>query len=254
MLINYKNTKISYQLIGSGKTIVFLHGFLENKEMWLPIIENFKNNQIVLIDLLGHGKTGVISTSHTMEDQADMVAFVLDELKIENSFFVGHSMGGYVALALLEKKPDIFMGIALQNSTTFADTEDRKTIRTRFNKLLDQNFEATVSMSISNLFASNFKEKNLNIVKETQEIALKTSIDGIKAAQEGMKLRKDTTHVWKNAPVKKYLILGAKDEILNFETTKQIASEDEIFILPNGHMSHLEDQEMLISIYHKILN
>jgi pimeloyl-ACP methyl ester carboxylesterase len=249
MTICYQNINITYEKYGSGKAIVFLHGFLENKEMWQPLLPFFKDYQVVTIDLLGHGKSGILSNCHTMENQADMVAFVLEKLQIDQAVFVGHSMGGYVALALLEKKPNFFKALVLQNSTTMADSEERKTIRTRYNELLDKNFETSVSMSIANLFASNFRENYKEIIKNTQKQALKTPIEGVKAAQEGMKLRKDTTEIWKNAAIQNLLILGKKDDILDYKITKEIADENEVFLLPNGHMSHLEDQEELIKIY-----
>lgn len=249
MTISYQNINISYEIFGLGKTIVLLHGFLENKEMWQPILPYLKDYQVITIDLLGHGTSGILSYCHTMENQADMVAFVLEKLNIYQAIFVGHSMGGYVALALLEKKPELFKALVLQNSTTKADSEDRKTIRNRFNQLLDKNFETSVSMSISNLFANDYRETHEDVIRKTQKEALKTPIDGVKAAQEGMKLRKDTTEIWKNTNIQKLLILGKKDEILDYKITQEIALENELFLLPNGHMSHLEDKDELIKIY-----
>jgi pimeloyl-ACP methyl ester carboxylesterase len=251
MFILYQNITISYEIYGFGKTIVFLHGFLENKEMWNPLLPHFKEYQIITLDLLGHGTSGTLSNCHSMESQAEMVAFVLEKLQIQHTIFVGHSMGGYVALALLEKKPSLFTALVLQNSTTRADSEERKIIRTRFNQLLDKNFDTSVSISIANLFSNNFRKNHEDILKETQKIALKTSLDGVKAAQEGMKLRKDTTEIWKNSAFEKCLILGIKDEILDYKNTLKIAKENEVILLPNGHMSHLEDQNELIKIYKK---
>ncbi|MFY7810107.1 MAG: alpha/beta fold hydrolase [Flavobacterium sp.] len=252
MIISYQNINISYKIYGTGFPIVFLHGFLENKEMWQPFLPYFNQFQAVTIDLLGHGETGVLSNIHTMEDQAVMIAFVLDKLQINQAFFIGHSMGGYVALALLEKNPILFKGVILQNSTTKADSQERKNIRTRFNHLIDNNFDVTINMSIANLFSSNFREKHKNIINQTQKEALKTTIQGIKAAQEGMKARKDTTEIWKKSNILKFLILGTEDEILDYKTTREIAQDHEIFLLPSGHMSHLEDQEKLIKVYQKI--
>ena len=249
MLMDYQGIKISYELIGKGKTIIFLHGFLENKEMWTPITSSFEKYQILTIDLLGHGETEVLDSIHTMEEQAKMVYFLLEKLGIKKAIIVGHSMGGYVAMTFLEKYPYFLEGIVLQNSTTFSDSEERKNIRTRFNDLLDKNFETTISMSIANLFSANFRENNLQIIEEAQKTALKTAIAGVKAAQNGMKLRKDTTEVWKSTFIKKCLILGEKDEILNHKFTQTIASTQELHLLPQGHMSHLEDKELLIKIY-----
>ena len=123
---NFKNTKISYTDQGKGTAVVLLHGFLENQSMWKAFIpELVKKHRIITIDLLGHGETECLGYVHTMEDQADMVHHVLHELKIRKAVLIGHSMGGYVALAFAELYPDNVKGIVLQNSTSRADSEER---------------------------------------------------------------------------------------------------------------------------------
>ena len=153
----YKNTKISYTDQGKGSVVVLLHGFLENSTMWnafVPVID--KRNRVITIDLLGHGTTDCIGYVHSMEDQADMVHAVLQHLKIRKAILIGHSMGGYVALAFAELYPENIKGLVLLNSTSRADNEERKTNRDRAIKAVKQNYTAFVRMSIANLFS----EKN----------------------------------------------------------------------------------------------
>ena len=96
----FKNTTISFTDQGKGTAVVLLHGFLENKQMWNAFLSQIsKRNRIIAIDLLGHGETECLGYVHTMEDQADMVHSVLQELKIRKVVLIGHSMGGYLALA-----------------------------------------------------------------------------------------------------------------------------------------------------------
>ena len=104
--IFYKNTKISYSDIGKGTTIVLLHGFLENKNMWQKFVTDLSPKyRVITIDLLGHGESECLGYVHSMEDNADVVHAVLSELRIRKAIFVGHSMGGYVALAFAELYP-----------------------------------------------------------------------------------------------------------------------------------------------------
>ena len=82
-ILHYKSTKISYTDQGKGTVVVLLHGFLENKKMWEDFAPEFsKKNRVVTIDLLGHGGSDCLGYIHSMEDQADMVHEVLQELKI----------------------------------------------------------------------------------------------------------------------------------------------------------------------------
>ena len=114
MNLEYKNSNINYTVEGEGNTIVLLHGFLESIVMWNEIAtELSKTNQVVCIDLLGHGETDCFGYVHTMEDMADAVVAVLKYLKVKKAKFIGHSMGGYVSLALAEKHPELFSGLCL---------------------------------------------------------------------------------------------------------------------------------------------
>jgi pimeloyl-ACP methyl ester carboxylesterase len=75
----------------------------------------FQKNRVITIDLLGHGETECLGYVHTMEDNADAVHSVLSELAYVNQL-VGHSMGGYVALAFAELYPEYVKGVVEFNS------------------------------------------------------------------------------------------------------------------------------------------
>src|SRR5690606_39743358 len=107
MTIDYKGVPVFFTDTGIGNPVVLLHGFLENVRMWDHFIpELSKNNRVICIDLLGHGKTSCLGYIHSMELMAETVKAVLDHLNITKSIFVAHSMGGYVALAFIEMFPN----------------------------------------------------------------------------------------------------------------------------------------------------
>ena len=82
--ILFKNAKIHYKDFGKGKAIVLLHGFLENSTMWNDFINEWsRQNRIITIDLLGHGKSECLGYVHSMELMAEAVAEVLSHLKIK---------------------------------------------------------------------------------------------------------------------------------------------------------------------------
>lgn len=247
-LISYKKGTLSYRVGGKGETIVFLHGFLENQKMWDTLSSHFNSYQCITVDLLGHGQSDCIGYIHTMEDMADAVHHILNELKITQATFIGHSMGGYVALAFAELFPEMTQKIVLLNSTSRADSEERKSNRNRAILAVKQNYKAAISMSISNLFYEENRLKFKNEINHTRDEALKTPLQGIVAAQEGMKIRKDREiilHTWEK-PI--LLILGIKDPVLNFEEHKnQIKNTNTSLIsLSGGHMSHIENLPELI--------
>ena len=249
--ILFKNTNISYSDTGKGTTIVLLHGFLENKDMWDFYIPEFaKKNRVIAIDLLGHGETECLSYVQTMEDNADAVHAILSELRIRRAIFVGHSMGGYVALAFAELYPENIKGLVLLNSTTRADSEERKTNRDRAIKAVKQSFINFVSLSIANLFSESNRERLSSEIERVKKEALKTPLQGIVASLEGMKTRKDREVLLHLTPYPKLLILGEKDPVLPYEETKeQIENTNVQFMnFPDGHMSHIENQEELLKV------
>jgi pimeloyl-ACP methyl ester carboxylesterase len=245
---NYKNTKISYTDQGKGNAVILLHGFLENSTMWnylAPVLA--KKNRVICIDLLGHGQTDCLGYIHSMEDMADAVHHVISELKIRKAVFIGHSMGGYVALAVAELYPEFMKGLVLLNSTSRADSEERIANRTRAIKAVKQNYVAAVRMSISNLFSEENRTKLSEQIEWVREKALQTPLQGIIAAQEGMKLRKDREVILHFATYPILLILGKKDPVLNYEeNVEQIEGTNvKLISFNDGHMSHLENQAEL---------
>lgn len=242
----YKNIKISYNDQGKGTVIVLLHGFLENQTMWNEFLpELSKRNRVITIDLLGHGATECLGYVHTMEDQADMVHHVVLEMKIRKAIFVGHSMGGYVALAFAELFPEFMKGLILMNSTSRADSEERKTNRDRAIKAVKKDYTTFVRLSIANLFSEDNRTKLTHEIELVKLEALKTPLQGIIAALEGMKIRNNREVLLHTTSYPKLLILGRKDGVLNYqENISQIDNTNVGLIsFPDGHMSPIENRD-----------
>lgn len=219
--------------------------------MWDYFVSEFsKKNRVVTIDLLGHGASDCLGYVHSMEDQAQVVAEVLNHLKIKKAVLMGHSMGGYVALAFAELYSDNVKGLVLINSTSRADSDEKKHNRDRAVKAVKQNYINFVKLSITNLFS---EEKRVFLIDEIEKIkneALKTPLQGIIAAQEGMKIRKDREVLLHFAYYPKMLILGKKDTVLNFEESiEQIQNTNvQLIAFPDGHMSHIENKAELLNV------
>lgn len=254
---NYKNTPIHFTDIGTGTVVVLLHGFLENKDMWKPLQPVFENRyRTIAIDLLGHGETGCVGYIHTMEEQAAMVFEVIQKLKVKKAVFIGHSMGGYIALALAEAHPKLFQGLVLLNSTAKPDSDERKANRDRAIAAVKENHKTFVSIAVANLFGEESRSRLQKEIKHTQQEALKTPLQGIIAALEGMKIRKDRRETLKNPHFPILLVLGKKDGVLSYEDSLDQVENTAVVLktLEDGHMSHLENTTELISILQEFIN
>lgn len=91
-------------------TLVFLHGFLGNREDWQTTINQLKNDfHCVTIDLPGHGRSAgsAISLENGFEDCHQLIRFCLDSLNIQSFSLIGYSLGGRIALDYARTQHDL---------------------------------------------------------------------------------------------------------------------------------------------------
>lgn len=249
--ITYKNAKIFYTDVGKGTAVVLLHGFLENAQMWQNILPELKkNNRIITVDLLGHGKSDCLGYVHSMELFAAAIEAVLKHLKLRKYILVGHSLGGYISLALAKMNPTKVKGLCLLNSTSTKDSKERKKIRNRAIEMAQKNYVPLVQMSISNLFHKENITPFKAEIKRLKEEALTTSLQGYIAAQEGMKIRENYTPFLTEANFKKLFIIGEKDPVIPSKSLIAEAKETNaaMVVLSGGHMSYIENKTELIAV------
>jgi len=248
MILEHKGTPIFYQDEGKGTAVVLLHGFLENSFMWKDVkTELIRSHRVISIDLLGHGQSSCLGYVHSMELMAEVVHAVLKSLRLRRVILIGHSMGGYVSLAFAQNYPKMVKGLCLMDSTAQADSEERKELRARANKMVQTNFENMIRMSVGNLF----KPESLDLFKEevkwVKEEALKTPVQGYMACMEGMRIRPNRVavlHTIKHV----FYVIGKYDPVLEAENIVEEAKSvhAEFLVLEGGHMSHIENKAELI--------
>lgn len=244
--IKYKNAQIHFTDAGKGEVVLLVHGFLENSTMWSNLIPHLtKTHRVLCVDLLGHGKSDSIGYVHTMEAMANAVVAVLQHLKIKKVIVVGHSMGGYVALALLNLYPLFIKGLCLLNSTAAADSIDKKKNRDRAINAVKGDYKIFVSFSIANLFSSESRILHKEAYQNVKTEALKTPLQSIVASLKGMKTRKDSLELFKNSDIPKLVIIGKNDLVLDYKLQRSYYKNSDIKLVefPDGHMSHIENNK-----------
>ena len=179
---------------------------------------------------------------------AEAVEAILKHLRVRRVTFIGHSMGGYVALAFAEKHPDYLKGLCLMNSTASSDTTEKKRNRDRAILAVKQNHKTFIRIALNNLFRPKnrivFKPQIKQLIKEAQE----TPLQGIIAALEGMKIRPDREGLLHFTPFNKMMIASKKDPVLNFENliSQTKGTEVKLVEFPDGHMSFIENESKLL--------
>lgn len=245
--------KISYRKLnlGAGPITVWVHGFLENSNMWSPIFPALRpDGTHLMIDLPGHGKSDVFGPIHTMDFMADCIAQLLVEENISDPIrLIGHSMGGYVSLAFLDRYPERVSAINLYHSTAFADSEEKKENRNRAIKALEAGRTFFVKSSVQSLFAASLVSRLTEEIDLATTWALETKPKGISAALAGMRDRPNRKKVYEQCD-RSYAIVGQMDPAIDpkRETSylEQNPNIHKTLISEVGHMSHLENTKAAV--------
>lgn len=231
--------------------MVLLHGFLGSKEIWGDTRDALaKHFRVICIDLPGHGQSDCFGYVHSMDLMAKAAKAVMDKLRLKKYVLVGHSMGGYAALAFAELFPEQVKGLCLFHSSSYADTEKKKLDRDKAIKSVKSDPNVYVRATIKNLFAA----KNLKFFKKqvtfATQLARKTPKQGIVNALEGMKDRpsRDILLHYANYPI--LFIIGKYDNVLPMQALvdqSKIPKKKHVLILENsGHMGFLEQPDTCI--------
>jgi len=247
--LTFENGSVFYQIKGNGPSIVFLHGFLEDHSIWNFFVKKLSRNyQVLTVDLPGFGKSSVFGEVHTMEFMAETINLILEKEKIRESIVVGHSMGGYVAMALAEKYPEKLDGIVLFHSHAAADDEQGKINRNRTIEVVNKNHKDFIYSFIPLMFAEENQKTFSKEIAELQKIASFTSAEAVIAALAGMRDRKDQTALLAQFSEPVFFIIGKQDTRIQFEKILEqipIPKNCEALILEGvGHMGFIEAQEI----------
>jgi len=224
MKLNFQNTNISFTDVGAGKVVVLLHGYVESKEVWGKFAaELSKKFRIISIDLLGHGESGNTNSVQTMDSMAEAVHFLLDFLKIDKCFLIGHSMGGYVALAFLEKFAKRLLGFSLFHASPLADTDEKKEKRNQEIMLIKMGEKNRVCrLHTPKTFAIFNLEKFATEIEIFQNISLNTPAESIIASLEGMKIRPNRSELLAKTELPFLYIIGMHDNFVPFNILEKI--------------------------------
>ncbi|MDR1983388.1 MAG: alpha/beta hydrolase [Prevotellaceae bacterium] len=239
---------------GKGKVIILLHGYLETMEIWENTISELsKQFRTVAVDLPGHGLSKFNEGSTTMEFMADCIKSLLDKLKISECLIVGHSMGGYVALAFAKKYPETAKALCLFSSTPNGDTEQKKKDRDREIELIKAGkLELILKTNVKRGFADINVKKFDEEIFAIEDTATVADTDGIIAALQAMKMREDMNDFMKTIQHKTLFVFGKFDNYITFDVAENIMQkypQATAAILQNsGHNGFIEEPEESVKI------
>jgi len=106
-------TPISFEIYGTGEpTLVFVHGWSCDARYWRAQLPYFtKNHRVVMLDLAGHGHSGMTRSQYTMRAFGEDVRAVTEVTGSRRVILIGHSMGGSVIAEAARIMPNRVIGL-----------------------------------------------------------------------------------------------------------------------------------------------
>ena len=232
------------------RCVVLLHGYLESMLVWDEFVDLLKDKvRVVTLDLPGHGVSMVDRKVHTMEYLADCVANAMETLGIKRYSVVGHSMGGYVALAMVEKYAANIESVVLLSSTTSADSQEKCDRRRREIELIKAGKKNTLARLVPHAgFAPENVKRLSSYIEDIGEMILLTEDDGVIAILAGMIERKSRGELLRDSGVPHMFIFGRHDYYIPVEVADEMIAADPnaevVWLEHSGHMGFYEEPEL----------
>jgi len=243
---------------GKGQPLILIHGFCETSRMWIDFANELSNEfQVVCPDLPGCGDSPISGNQTSLEEVAVQLEEWLEENQLENPIVIGHSLGGYVTLALLELMDSRLKAVGLFHSTAFADDTDKKEMRNRTITFLKKNgVEKFVSSFVPPLFPENRREELSAEIDQAILEAKRCSLDGLIAFSGAMRDRKDRLSILKDFQGPKLLIAGTEDGAVKIEASRaqKEAFTEYVELSGVGHMGMIEQKEKTLEIVRNFVN
>lgn len=267
-LLSYQTKKIHYRVIGNGKPVLLIHGFGEDGTVWETQVGYLKDRfRLIIPDLPGSGKSELIDDM-SVEGMAEVMNKILEletALPLSGELrgggiaaSIGHSMGGYILLALVNIYPDLLNAFGLFHSTAYADSEEKKAARRKGIEFIEQHgaFDF-LKTTIPNLFSQESKDKMGKNIDEFISHQNNFSVPSLVSYYQAMIARPDRTEMLQKATVPVLFIAGKYDVAVPFEDSlKQCHLPEKSYfhiLRKSGHMGMMEEPEKTNRILEKFL-
>jgi pimeloyl-ACP methyl ester carboxylesterase len=230
--------------------VLLLHGFGEDSLVLQSLFEVLQQKHFVVMpDLPGSGQSAFdASICSSIDRMAEAMLALMQSITSAPFVVLGHSMGGYIALAMAEKEPQALQGFGLLHSTAFADSEEKKAMRSKAIQFIQSNGSAAfLKTSIPGLFSEAYQQSNPEVVQALVEKGNAFLPEALCAYYEAMMTRPDRTAVLTNATVPVLFVIGQFDKAAPMQDVLQqvhLPVQSHVHILKHtAHMGMFEEPE-----------
>ncbi|PFG32642.1 alpha/beta fold hydrolase [Sanguibacter antarcticus] len=231
---------------GGGACVVLLHGFPLDHRMWDDVAALLPADvSVVAPDLPGLGASPLDGEQPpSLEAAADEVAAAVRRGGFAEIVVVGLSMGGYVALALLERHPELVVGLVLVDTRSTPDTDETRARRLRIADDVVQTGALVPVSDASGLVGLTTRTGRPEVVARLEAWIREQSPEGVAWSQRAMASRPDRTSVLASFSGPSAVVVGDEDELAPPAAAEHMAvhlPDARVVLVPgSGHMSAVE--------------
>ena len=233
----------------AGVPIIFIHGFPFDHSTWDEQVKIIPSRfRPIAYDIHGHGQSEAGDGPFSIEFFVDDLFSLIEYLDLEQCVLCGLSMGGYIALRAIERKPDLFNGLILCDTRSEPDINETKINRAASIKLIrEQGIKKYADESVKNLFWTENIRKNIPAIALIKSIIEKMSSEAISYTLMALAARTDTTESLEQIRIPTLIIVGEYDKItppiVAEALHENITGSDLVVIKDAGHLSNLDNPE-----------
>jgi 3-oxoadipate enol-lactonase len=219
----FDDVRLHIRQQGSGPVALFIHGFPLDSTMWIEQLAALSDKRrCVAVDLRGFGRSSPVNGEPlAMERHAADLVGVLDIISEERADIVGHSMGGYVALAFADNYPERLRSLSLVDTRAGADTDEGKKGRDAMAERVIGEGRAALAASMQQALlspsASSRARARLGTMIEN------CPYETILGALAGMRDRPDRSSVLESISVPTTVLVGEHDTVTPLESALALA-------------------------------
>ncbi|MEP6617807.1 MAG: alpha/beta fold hydrolase [bacterium] len=236
MLMLPGGLELSYDEVGSGVPLLFIHGWPHDRTLWAAQLSGLPTYARCLApDLRGFGDSSVTGP-YSMDQYADDLAAFLGMMGIERAVVCGLSMGGYIALAMLRRHRPLLRGLVLVSTRATADTDAARVNRLRLIEFVEANGATALSNQQLRLMlgATTFASRP-DMREAVNALMAAAPVAGIAGALRGMAERADSTDLLASIDLPTLVVSGVEDTLTPPDEMRAMASA-----IPRAHFESIE--------------
>ncbi len=254
------DAEIVYRTLGNGPAIVLLHPFPTNHEFWLPIADALSSRyRLILLDLRGHGDSGVGDGPATMDKHAADIVRVMDDAEVPRAPLIGVSIGGYAIFEFWRKYGNRVSALVLCNTKAPADNTEARAARLQAaNDVIEKGTEPFFDGMVQKALSRTTRETRPDLVEGALRMMRKMSPQDVAQVQRGMAERPDSIDTLKTISVPTLLVTGDEDNLTGIneaELMRQHIRGSQVRVIPKaGHYSPWEQPEPAGRLFRQFLD